>query len=61
MFKDKPLISLKEARKLVDNGNTLTNEELELLVDETTTLIRLIMRMYTRSKSAIIGRGESHD
>jgi len=56
----KSIISPKEARKLLGKkSNNLTNKELENLITQTETVVRLIVRRYIGSKSsknnAIIG------
>lgn len=46
------VISVKEARKLLgQKTKTLTNEELEALIKETETVVRLSIRTYIRSKN----------
>lgn len=46
------VISVKEARKLLgQKAKTLTNEELETLIKETETVVRLSIRTYIRSKN----------
>lgn len=49
------LISLKEARKILGSCvKNLTDEELEQLISDTQTLIRMILDMYMRSKNSRI-------
>lgn len=46
------VISVKEARKLLgQKSKTLTNEELETLIKETETVVRLSVRTFMRSKN----------
>ena len=46
------VVSLKEARKLLgQKAKTLTNKELETLINETETVVRLSVRTYISSKN----------
>lgn len=47
------VISLKEARKLLGQKTKyLTKEELELLIKDTETVVRIYIRQYIRSKKS---------
>lgn len=49
---DKLVISLNEARKLLGKkSKTLTNKELEVLINETETVVRLSIRTFISSKN----------
>ena len=49
---DRTILSLKEARKIINNSSKMiTNEELSALIDDTETVVRLIIRLYLRSKN----------
>lgn len=46
------VISVKEARKLLgQKAKTLTNKELEILIQETETVVRLSIRTFISSKN----------
>ena len=46
------IISVKEAQKLLgQKAKTLTNKELETLIQETETVVRLSIRTFIRSKN----------
>jgi hypothetical protein len=48
----KQVVSLKEAQKLLgQKAKTLTNKELQTLITETETVVRLSIRTYLRSKN----------
>ncbi len=48
----KQVISLKEAQKLLGHkAKTLTNKELQTLIQETETVVRLSIRTYISSKN----------
>lgn len=51
-YSKKLIISLKEARKLLGaSSKSITNEELEKLINDTETVVRLGLREYIRSKN----------
>lgn len=48
----KQVVSLKEAQKLLgQKAKTLTNKELEILIAETETVVRLSIRTFISSKN----------
>lgn len=50
-LKYKQLITVKESRKLLgDSSKVLTNEELELLISNTETVVRVIFNIKNSSK-----------
>lgn len=51
--KTKNVISAKEARKLLgESAKNLTNDELDDLISQTETVVRLIIRRYIGSKDS---------
>ncbi|HSX46499.1 MAG TPA: hypothetical protein VLF87_00710 [Patescibacteria group bacterium] len=49
---EQQVISVKEARKLLgQKAKTLTNKELEILIQETETVVRLSIRTFISSKN----------
>jgi hypothetical protein len=49
---EQQVISVKEARKLLgQKAKTLTNKELEILIQETETVVTLSIRTYISSKN----------
>jgi len=52
---NKPIISLKEARKLLGSDAAhLTNEELEAMIGQSEQVIRYIMRHYLVHKKSMV-------
>jgi hypothetical protein len=47
----KQIISMNEARKLLGvKSKYITNKELQQLIDQTETVVRLVLKEYVRSK-----------
>lgn len=54
IFSNREVISIKEARKLLGKkSKNLTNEELEMLITDTVTVMRIAIRNYMRSKNSV--------
>lgn len=52
LLDSKPIVSVKEARKMLGSiADNLTDGELMQLVNDTETVIRVLLRQYLRSKN----------